>query len=54
MTIIDDWARFLQEQAANVEKWARENQLATGFIIVSLATVSTFAASKAYDAWLKG
>ena len=53
MTVIDDWTRYLQEQAANAEKWARENPLATGLIVVSLLTVGTFAASKAYDIWLK-
>jgi hypothetical protein len=50
----DDWARFIQEQISAAEKWAQENPLATGVIIVTLATVGTFAASKAYDIWLKG
>jgi len=50
----DDWARFIQEQISAAEKWAQENPLATGLIIMALVTVGTFVESKAYDAWLKG
>jgi hypothetical protein len=54
LAVTDDWGNFIQEQIQNAEKWAQENPLATGVIIITLATVGTFVASKAYDAWLKG
>lgn len=54
MTATDDWGNFIQDQITNAEKWAQENPLATAIILVTLATVGTFVASKAYDVWLKG
>jgi hypothetical protein len=53
LTILDDWERYLKEQIEGAEKWAGENPLATGIIIITLASIGTFAASKAYDIWLK-
>ena len=54
MAATDDWTRFIQEQISAAEKWAQENPLATGLIIMALVTVGTFVASKVYDIWLKG
>jgi len=54
MGVAEDWAQYIREQAGNLEKWAVENPMQAGFIIVLVATVGTFVASKAYDAWMKG
>lgn len=54
MATLDDWERFIQEQVANAEKWAQEHPLATAIVIITLATVGTFVASKTYDIWMKG
>lgn len=53
MTVVDDWVRLLKEQIAGAEKWAQENPMAAGFIVIVLASVAIIGANKAYDIWLK-
>ena len=48
MTVLDDWARYVKEQTAGAERWARENPLASGFVIVVVAVATTFAANEIY------
>ncbi len=49
MTVLDDWGRYLKEQVANAEKWAKENPLAAGFVIITVASVTIFVGNKLYD-----
>jgi hypothetical protein len=53
MAVADDWVKFLKEQIAGAEKWAQENPMAAGFVVIVLASVAIIGANKAYDIWLK-
>jgi hypothetical protein len=53
LTTLDDWAKMLKVQAESSKQWAITHPMESGFIIVTLFTIGTFAASKMYDAWLK-
>jgi hypothetical protein len=54
VTVIDDWTAWIQTQINNAEAWAQQNPIVAGAIIVTVSGIVIVAASKAFDAWMKG
>jgi hypothetical protein len=52
MTVLDDWATWVQSQITAAEQWAQANPVISGLIVVVVSGIVIVAAGKAADAVL--